>query len=134
MIPVDTPLTEWSFHLPGRPGEGEMPCARRDGATWTFWRAEKADDVERAGSVEVLYQWNRPLTVGLGFVTAELGWEKVVVDDQVALRANGGVQASGTLDDTQRTFLREGGLLVVRVGMVPPPPVSVWLAPSGVTS
>lgn len=129
MIPVETPLTEWGFYVPGTPGEGEMPCLRRNGMTWSFWRVEPGDDVAGAGSVEALYQWPDPLPVGLGFATAQTPWESIETRTMLPEQVDGGVQASGALDEETRAFLASGGLLVVHVAAVPPPPVMVWLAP-----
>lgn len=133
MIPTTTKNTNWTYHLPGRPGEGDLPCVRSiaQRTVQSYWRLEPEDrDVlVDAPSIQVRVQGLKT-TVHMGYGN----------DDGAVLEAGefepqrfeGAWQSAMGLTDEARTFLLTGGLFVLRLGALPPPPVSVWLAPSEV--
>lgn len=132
MVPTKTDECNFAFHLPGAPGEGVMPCLRRmpdaktrgdKGAVTSFWLPDP-DEIElrAAAAINVrLYALAPNVEVGFGptIEDAELG------TDLVTSRGHG--QIAVALTPGHRAEIEGGGYFILRVAMVPPPPVSVWL-------
>jgi hypothetical protein len=127
--PAKTPACNWSFHLPGRPGEGEMPCFRtfEPPATRTFWALEDDDDID-AANVIVFQTWGfteiRDVILGYGD-----GDEDSKVDMIRGLINTPGVMWPLDLTQPQREFLKAGGYFISEVPKCPPMPTNVWISP-----
>ena len=135
MIPVHVEgVTDFEYHLPGKPGEGLMPCFRDPDArcVTTLWRPEPDDD-RTLPTCRAHYHWPGLLDVHAG----------VVLEPEVrrfgqafagGLRAilgtlyQGGVQFSIDLEDQPVSLeADQDALVAITVIKLPPPAVSVWL-------
>lgn len=131
--PVETPLTNASFHLPAGPGHGEMPSRREFPWTWSWWQLDDDDDIASADAVEAYYHWSEALAVGFGWgtPTGDVLADIEMVDElaEPVLFEGGRIMCPRTapLDEDHKVFLATGGLLVVRVDRVPPPVVQLGL-------
>lgn len=134
MIPAPTKNTNWTYHLPGRPGEGDLPCVRSiaQRTVQSYWRLEDEDRevvLDATGIHVHVHGYRPPVHMGYGH---DDGVTIDVVQFELA-RYEDGWQAGMTLTDEARKHLLDGGLFVLRLGAMPPPPVSVWLAPAEAT-
>lgn len=123
-------LTNFTYHLPGKPGEGLMPCRRNldavgvvgQGTVTTYWVPEPGDDVT-AATLRIHYEWPDELTVRAAALTDpdEAGSDALALEELRMVAFQGGRQGWITLDEEPLA------LLVLEVAMVPPPAVMVWL-------
>lgn len=131
MKPVKTAACNWSFHLPGRPGEGDMPCMKVEDppATRSFWALEDSDDELLNGSAPIIcvqtYGFARIDKALIGF--GDHGGE-TNIDMREGMEHDGGRQFQVPVNEVVRDHMRRGGLFILEVPMCPPMPVSVWIA------
>jgi hypothetical protein len=124
--PVKTPACNWSFHLPGKPGEGEMPCFRTfdPPATRTFWGLEDDDDLDAATTI-CFQTWGftEIRAVILGYGDGDQASDVALIPDGHLVAP--GVQWPLTLTDQAKDYLRNGGYFISEVPKCPPMPTNV---------
>lgn len=135
MIPLKSADSNFAFHLPGKPGEGVMPCVRdREAGTVTsFWtpaavipRAQEDDD---AIAIHVVtYGFQPQVEIGFGKTVEDASFDQRPTEPYTGWEGRRGFWCGVLVDDRVRAYLEGDGLFVLRVHMCPPPPVSVWIA------
>lgn len=129
MIPVNTPDCNWDFHLPGRPGEGVMPCMRvlDPPATRSFWALDEDDRALENPTTVCFQTWGFTeidrVLIGFG---DGAGAQTLNFYDGTLFHP--GRQWPMPLSQPSLDYLKDGGFFIVEVPMVPPMPVAVWLA------
>lgn len=125
MIPVKTDDCNFTFHLPGSPGEGEMSCLITTRTVTSFWVLELDDSIDDAAALWIRYTSYKPVTE-LGFVA--LGESFAGEMEEYPMHDDSGDGwTCMVLTDEMRDWLRNGHRIALRTHMRPPPPVSVWL-------
>lgn len=129
MIPVETEATDFTYELPGRPGEGDLACVRdlKKRLVTSFWAPEEEDlplSEDRAIYVQV-YDVERLIWLGLADDNGDV--QDIDKRPRRAFAHDGGQQTNMSLAAGVGTWIEDGGLFVLRTSGIPAPIVSVWV-------
>lgn len=127
MIPVETARTNFTYELPGRPGEGDLPCLRDldNRLVTSFWRLEPEDRLASATAVYVkVFDLGR--TVGLGVADPEGNF---LPTDATALPSPDAWPRLHALSLTAdlKSLLAHDALIWLTISGIPSPVIQLWI-------
>lgn len=128
MRPVETDETNFTFKLPGGTSENDLPCRVEGDTVASVWEIEDGD-LDNLGDqpkIVLRVDWSELLDVSI-----QVSDGVIRLSPATSYPVDGPPKAfvyTVDLSMQEELQLRGGAYVTLKVGMRPPPPVSLWLA------